>query len=156
MPKVRWMTLLIVGTLLSAAGLADDARTDNTNGVISPVAALSFNTLYSEPAYYSSRWQLSHPVETMAYSSDWAHPIASFDFEDAGTFSRVKKIRALSLLTLAEGKGTRLFFGVNKDGLVGIHFRGLPRNGDDRCLEVVRMPYLGKNQPDANPESHVE
>jgi len=42
-----------------------------------------------------------------------------------------------------------LFFGVDKEGTVGIHFRGLPRYGDDRCLEVVRMPYLKKSEPDS-------
>lgn len=154
MPKVRWMTFLIVGTLLSAVGFADDARTYNADGNLVPVAALSLDALYSEPVY-SSRWQLSNPVETMAYSNDWAHPIENLDFQDAGTFSRVKKIRALSLLTLAEGKGTRLFFGVDKEGLVGIHFRGLPRDNDDRFFEVVRMPYLEKDQPDDEADDNV-
>ncbi|MDH3616529.1 MAG: hypothetical protein OEQ90_08660 [Gammaproteobacteria bacterium] len=148
MPVARCMSFVIVGTLLSAASLADDARTQSAESDQSATAGLSLDALYLEPMY-SSRWRLSHPIETMAYSSDWAQPIEDIDFQDAGAFSRVKRIRALSLLTLAEGKGTRLFFGVDKEGTVGIHFRGLPRYGDDRCLEVVRMPYLKKSEPDS-------
>lgn len=154
MPEVRWMTLVMVGTLLSAASLADDARTQSAESDPSATAALSLDALYLESAY-ASRWQLSHPVTTMAYSDDQAQPISNLDFQDADTFSRVKKIRALSLLTLAEGKGTRLFFGVDKEGLVGIHFRGLPRDNDDRFFEVVRMPYLEKDQPDDEPDANV-
>jgi len=154
MPKVRWMTFLIVGTLLSAASLADDAGTPSAGGDLPPVATYSFDSLYSEPQY-SSRWQLSYPVEPIAYAFDGSPSIGNLDFQDSGAFSRVKKIRALSLLTLAEGKGTRLFFGVDKEGLVGIHFRGLPRDNDDRFFEVVRMPYLEKDQPDDEPDANV-
>ena len=154
MQRVHRMTFLIVGALLSAASFADDAGLPRTNGHLSPVTALSFETPYLETAY-SSRWRLSHPVETMVYPIDGSQPMASLDFQDSGTFSRVKKIRALSLLTLAEGKGTRLFFGVDKEGLVGIHFRGLPRGDDDRFLEVVRMPYLKETDPDGEQDDSI-
>lgn len=154
MPVARCMTFVMVGTLLSAASLADDAGTRSTDADSPPVATLSFDSLYSEPLY-SSRWRLSHPVDPIAYSFDGSQSIGNLDFQDSGTFSRVKKVRALSLLTLAEGKGTRLFFGVDKEGLVGIHFRGLPRRGDDRFLEVVRMPYLENDQPDDEADDTV-
>jgi len=154
MPEVRWMTHVIVGTLLSAASLADDAGTRSTEADLPPVTALSFDSLYSAPLY-SSRWQLSYPVEPIPYAFDGSQSIGNLDFQDSGAFSRVKKIRALSLLTLAEGKGTRVFFGVDKEGLVGIHFRGLPRDNDDRFFEVVRMPYLEKDQPDDEADDNV-
>jgi hypothetical protein len=62
--------------------------------------------------------------------------------------ARVSKLRNLSLLTLAEIGQTRLFLGVNDEGLVGLHFNALPRDSDGRYLEVVRMPYLKENEPD--------
>jgi hypothetical protein len=154
MPEVRWMTLVIVGTLLSAASLADDASLPGADGDSAPVETLSLDATYLEAAY-SSRWRLSHPVETTVYSFDGAQPMANLDFQDSGTFSRVKKIRALSLLTLAEGKGTRVFFGVDKEGLVGIHFRGLLRGDDDRFMEIVRMPYLEEPDPDGEQDNSV-
>jgi hypothetical protein len=55
-------------------------------------------------------------------------------------------------LTLAEIGQTRLFLGVDDDGFVGLHFCTLPRYGDERYLEVVRMPYLKKDEPDSKVE----
>jgi hypothetical protein len=56
----------------------------------------------------------------------------------------------LSLLTLAEIGQTRLFLGVNDEGLLGLHFNALPRDGDERYLEVIRMPYLKEHEPDSH------
>jgi hypothetical protein len=44
---------------------------------------------------------------------------------------------------------TRLFLGVNDDGLVGLHFNLFSRAGDERYLEVARMPYLAQIEPDS-------
>jgi len=125
MPEAKRMALLIVGLLLSVAGFADDAKLE-----------------------YASRWQLSHPVEAMAYSDDWSQPIANFNFQDSSAFGRATKLRGLSLLTLAEVGHARLFLGVNEEGLVGLHFRALPRHSQKRYLELVRMPYLKKSHPE--------
>ena len=151
MLKASWMALLIIGMLLSAAGFADDAKFSNTDGEPLPVVTLSVETLLAE-SEYASRWQLFHPVEAMAYSDDWPRPIADFDFQDASGLVRVSKLRSLSLLTLAEIGQTRLFLGVNKKGLVGLHFSAFPYYDDERHLDVVRMFYLKENEPDSEVE----
>ncbi|MBU2675728.1 MAG: hypothetical protein KJP16_01505 [Gammaproteobacteria bacterium] len=122
MLKASYKALLFVGMVLSAEVLADD-------------------TMFR----YASRWQLPQVAEPTSYSTDALQPTARFDFQALDIFSRVKNVRELSLLTLAEVGKTRLFIGVNDDGLVGIHIRALPRPGDERFLEISRMPYLEKN-----------
>lgn len=151
MLKASWMALLAIGMLLSAAGFADDAKSSNTGGEPLPVVTLSVAALLAELGH-ASRWQLFHPVDAMASSDDWPRPIADFDFQDSNALARVSKLRSLSLLTLAEIGQTRLFLGVNDDGLVGLHFSALPRYGDERYLEVLRMPYLKENEPDSEVE----
>ena len=66
----------------------------------------------------------------------------------ASALARVSRLRSLSLLTLAKIGQTRLFLGVNEEGLVGLHFIAFLRDGDERYLELVRMPYLKENEPD--------
>lgn len=151
MLKASWMALLIVGVLLSAAGVADDAKPTDP-GVDEPLAAdLALAVSLADPEY-ASRWQLSHPVENMAYSYDGLRPIANIDFQASGALARARKLRELSLLTLAEVGPTRLFLGVNRRGVLGVHFGALPRPGDERCLEFVRMPYLNNKQSDIEVE----
>ncbi len=141
MIKASWMALLTIGLLWSAAGFADDVQSSKTDGELLPVVTLSVETMLAE-SEYPSRWQLFPPGEATAYSDVWLRPIADFDFQDAGALSRFSKLRGLSLLTLAEFGQTRLFLGVNEEGLVGLHFDVFPHYGGDRYLEVVRMPYL--------------
>ena len=143
MVKASWMALLTIGLLWSAAGFADDVQSSKTDGELLPVVTLSVETMLAE-SEYPSRWRPFHPAEATAYSDGWLRPIADFDFQDAGVLSRVSKLRGLSLLTLAEFGQTRMFLGVNEEGLVGLHFDAFPHNGGDRYLEVVRMPYLRK------------
>jgi len=151
MIKANWMALLTIGLLWSAAGLADDAQDPKTDGELLPAVTLSVETMLAE-SEYPSRWRPLHPAAATAYSDGWLRPTAYFDFQDAGAFSRISKLRGLSLFTLAEIGQTRLFLGVNEKGLVGLHFDMFPRYGDERYLEVVRMPYLKKNQPDSEVE----
>ncbi len=147
MPKASWMTLLAIGMLLSAAGFADDVQFSNTDSEPLPEVTLSVEALHAESGY-TSRRNLFHSVEALAYSDDWPRTIADFDFQDDSALARVSKLRFLSLFTLAEIGQTRLFLGVNDEGMLGLHFNTLPRNGDERYLEVVRMPYLKENEPD--------
>lgn len=129
MLRAKRMAFLIVGTLLSTAGSADD-------GILE----------------YASRWQLTHPIETMAYANDWPQPMDNFDFQDSGILGRASKLRGLSFLTLAELGRARLFLGVNKEGLFGLHFRAFSRHSSGRYLELARMPYLKNSQPDTETE----
>jgi hypothetical protein len=143
MTKASWMALLNIGLLWSAAGLADDVQYSKTDGELLPVVTLSVETMLAE-SEYPSRWRRFHPAEATAYSDGWLRPIADFDFQDAGALSRISKLRGLSLCTLAEFGHSRLFLGVNEEGLVGLHFDMFPHYGGERILEVVRMPYLRK------------
>lgn len=148
MNKFRWVVLLPIGMLLSAAGLADDTKSSKTDDELLPTATHSVETLLAE-SQYASRWQLDYAVDAMAYSDDRQRPIADFNFRDGSAMARVKKLRNLSLLTLAEIGQTRVFLGVNDDGLVGLHFNLLSRASEERYLEVARMPYLKQDEPDS-------
>ncbi len=151
MLKARSMMLLTIGMFLPAAGFADDAKSSNTDGDPLPVVTFSVEGLLAE-SRYASRWLLFHPVESTAYSDDWPRPIADFDFQDDSALARVSKLRSLSLLTLTETGRTRLFLGINEEGLVGLHFSTFRHHGDERYLEVVRMPYLKEKEPDSEVE----
>ncbi len=151
MLRANWMVLLIVGTLLPAAALADDATISHAEGKQAPVPALSLESLHAQSAY-APRWQLTHPIETMTYADNWSQPISNFDFQDSGILGRASKLRGLSFLTLAEPGRARLFLGVNKDGLVGLHFRAFSSRNNQRYLELARMPYLKNDKPDTETE----
>ncbi len=146
MNKAMWVTLLAIG-MLSAAGYADDAKLSNTDGESLPQAMPSAEASHAKSAHTFPS-QLLYPVEATAYLDDWPRPLANLEFRDDSALARVSKLRNLSLLTVAEIGRTRLFLGVNDDGLVGLHFNSFSRAGDARYLEVVRMPYLTENEPD--------
>ena len=80
---------------------------------------------------------------TVALADSTESTLDKLEFQDSSTMGRARTIRSLSLLTLAEFKKSRLYLGVNKRGLLGLHFNAAIRSGD-RCLEVARMPYLDK------------
>jgi len=117
MLRASRMAFLIVGTLLSTAGFADDAT-----------------------VYRSDARALPPPTLTLELSD--------LEFQDSGILGRASRLRSLSFLTLAEVGRTRLFLGVNKEGLVGLHFRAFSRHSSSRNLELARMPYLKNSQPD--------
>jgi hypothetical protein len=146
MNKAMWVTLLATG-MLPAAGYADDAKVSNTDGESPPQAMPSVEASHAKLAHTFPS-HLLHPGEAITYLDDWPRPLAKFDFQDDSALARVSKLRNLSLLTVAEFGRTRLFLGVNADGLVGLHFKRFSRAGDARYLEVVRMPYLRENEPD--------
>jgi hypothetical protein len=146
MLKSGWMTLSIIGVLLSAAGFADDATSSAADDNALPLVTQSLAALPAELDTLS-RWQLTQPVESIAFSSHWSGPIQNFEFQDSDALARVSKLRSLSLLTFAEFGQARLFLGVNDRGLVGIHFHAFPRHSDERYLEVARLPYLTKTKP---------
>ena len=68
--------------------------------------------------------------------------LADIRFEDSSTLTRLSKLRNVSILTLGQFGRSRIFVGVNRDGLVGLHFGAYSRRATDRYLELARMPYL--------------
>jgi len=143
MIKTRWVTLLTICLLWAAAGFADDVQPTKTDREQLSTATISIATMLAE-SEHPSLWRPFHPVEATAYADNPLRPVADFHIQDTGVLSRVSKLRRLSLLTLAEFGQTRLFLGIDEEGLVGLHFNVLPQSGSERYLEVARMPYLPK------------
>ena len=121
MLRANRMAFLIVGTLLSTAGLADDATISRVENQPASVKNLSLE-------------------------------ISNLEFQDSGILGRASRLRSLSFLTLAEVGRSRLFLGVNKEGLVGLHFRAFSSNSSGRYLELARMPYLKNIELDTDTE----
>ena len=126
MVKAIRMTLMLIGLLPHTVALADS--TDST-----------------DPAHESSLRTSATARITMPHHIPDARPSFStldkLEFQDSSAIGRARKVRSLSLLTLAEFKKSRLYIGVNKRGLLGLHFNAAIRSGD-QCLEIARMPYL--------------
>jgi hypothetical protein len=134
MNKAKWMGHLTIGMLLSTAGIADEIKSSDTTAALSA---------------YAADLQLRRRVGEQPYAKDWRRSFVDVEFQDNSALGRVSKIRNLSLLTLAKSQRTRLFLGINDDGLVGLHFIAMPKYGDRRFLSLARMPYLKKDGPDS-------
>ncbi len=145
MIKASCIWFLAIGLLWSATCFADDAQASKSNDGLEPVESLRLKAMLAESTL-PARWRLNYAAGATVYSDAWPRSIADFDFQEAGPWSRFSEVRALSLLTLAEVGQTRLFLGVNKDGLAGLHFNVFPRYGDKHYLEMVRMPYLSNTR----------
>ena len=146
MHKAKWMALLPISVLLSAAVFADDT--------VSPVATPSLETLLTSSPY-DPRWRLVHPVATMTHSAELQQRYDNFDFQDNSALGRISGLHDLSFLTLAESRRSRLFLGVNNRGLVGLHFVGRADRRSKKEIAVFRMPYLRKKESDTNLEQVV-
>ena len=129
MVKAIRMTLMLIGLLPHTVALAD------TTYATDPAHESSLQT--SDTARITMLHQI--PDARTSFST-----LDKLEFQDSSAMGRARKIRSLSLLTLAEFKKSRLYLGVNKRGLLGLHFNLAIRSGD-RCLEVARMPYLQKH-----------
>lgn len=68
--------------------------------------------------------------------------MSDFEFRDNSILGRVSELRGVSFLTLAESGRSRLFIGVNDDGLAGLHFGAFRYHSGENYIELVRMPYL--------------
>ena len=129
MVKAIRLTLMLIGLLPHTVALADTTySTDRAQDS-------------SLRASDSARTSMLHRIPDNQKSFV---TMDKLEFQDSTTMGRAQNIRSLSLLTLAEFKKSRLYLGVNKRGLLGLHFSAAIRSGD-RCLEVARMPYLQKH-----------
>ena len=101
-------------------------------------------TLYTLPADLTSepQWRLPDTASEIVYSNLATRPMFEVEFQDSNTLKQLSKLRNLSFLTLADKWNSQLFLGVNRDGLVGLHFTLLPRRNKDQMLELSRLPYL--------------
>ncbi len=141
MQRAGGIVLVVVSVLLPGWVVAED---DPSSIAVTRQANLvtSSKPAYRQAAEFAPYWQRNAPDYDTVIASEALQPIKGLDFRDPGAFARVSKLRELSFLTLAELGKSRLFFGVNDDGLFGIHFCALPRPGGERSFELARMPYL--------------
>ena len=128
MVKAIRLTLMLIGLLPHTVALAD--------GTYSTDRAHESAMKMSDTARTSMLHRI--PDNQKSYST-----LDKLEFQDSSAIGRARKVRSLSLLTLAEFKKSRLYIGVNKRGLLGLHFNAAIRSGD-QCLEIARMPYLQK------------
>jgi len=56
-------------------------------------------------------------------------------------------VRQLSLITLAESNDARLFLGINREGILGLHFGALSPASRARTVELMRLPHLREYDP---------
>lgn len=146
MNRAKWMGHFTIGMLLSTAGIAEETKSSDTTVMQQSPMAISM----ALPAVSANAAdpQLHRRVASQPYAKDWRRSLADVEFQDNSALGRVSKLRNLSLLTLAESQRTRLFLGINDDGLVGLHFIALPGYGGRRFMSLARMPYLKKDEPD--------
>ena len=102
MPKASSISLLTCGLLLASAALADDEL---------------------KPAPTMTTTERATELPASLVESRWSAAIDDIEFLDNSALARVQRLEDVTFLTLAETRGTRLFLGVNRDGLVGLHFR---------------------------------
>lgn len=119
-----------------------------------PLASSLSATSFLDELGYTSHWRLSEPVDLIALAELQLHPLHELHFEDSDLISRLSKLRGLSMLTMAEVGPARLFFGVNDEGLVGLHFNTGANDPGEVHVEVLRMPYLEADDDDENPAGH--
>jgi hypothetical protein len=134
--------------MLTSVTLADDATPSDTNSATakSRPDAHDRSTFGSKPA---PQPYLDRPSP---YPAPLMRPNMDLEFQDSSALGHFSKFRTLSFVTLAESGPTKLFLGVNDDGLVGLHFAFFSKRGADRTLELARMPYLKRKNPEREAE----
>jgi len=132
MCKTVSISVLIIAALLSAGALADEpALPILTPAAEAFIADLERASKSQSPDYYQS----------ITYTNNFLRPLPDVDFEDGSLLGRVSHLRRVSLLTFAEIGEAQFFFGLNRDGLLGLHFN-IDRKRRQERLELLRMPYL--------------
>lgn len=105
-------------------------------------ATASLHALVAAPRYPVDWHDLQGYPSMPNIENDTAQSIAPISFRDGSRLGRLKSIRQLSLLTITETRKSRVYIGVNDEGVFGIHLNFLARKQDDRFAEILRMPYL--------------
>ena len=103
------------------------------------VLLATVSCLLATPASASAAEPIVKSVILQPDSDAWGQPRPVFKFRSDSVIDRLGKLRNLSFVTLARTQRTRLFLGVNEDGLVGLHFNTLSRYGDEGVLELASL-----------------
>lgn len=131
-------TLLLLGLIHCAQALAADV----------PEVPLTLGDVTVDVMTHSDRNHLAAASllakETAGVDSSWSEVGLQLEFRDSSTLGRFREVRGFSLLTLAETKRSKLFLGMNKRGLLGLHFSSGQQSSNDRVLEIARLPFLNR------------
>ena len=136
-----------LGVLVSAVGLADEIGTTDTGDRLPLAGYILPADPISEP-----QWRQSYSASEFVHANLSTRPLLDIEFRDSSTLKQLSKLRNLSFVTLAQKWNSRLFLGVNEDGLAGLHITLLPRKDNDKILELARLPYLKESQDLADSE----
>jgi len=147
MIRTRRLSLLVIGTLLSAAAFADDDASSDTEANSSAPPPPSLEKLLEESAY-AERWRFKPPIATVPHPADESRPIVDVEFQESSGLARITENHSLTFLNLAGSGKTRLFLGVNEDGLVGLHYRAVSRRDESDSSESDRMPDIRESATD--------
>ena len=139
MCKTVSISVMIITMLMSVAVVADEP----TQPKLTPAAEAFIADLER-----ASRPQSADVFRSMTYTDNYLRPFPNVDFEDGSLLERVSHLRRVSLLTVAEFGDTQFFFGLNSDGLLGLHFN-IDRKKRKERLELLRMPYLVDDEKDS-------
>ena len=134
---IRWIVACLGVCLFASPCLADDETTADVLSV-SLTALYAAASIADSDRYFAEQDFTSFDHFRRAHS--YEAPMAPLRFQRSDAFGRMIEVRGVSLLTLSETRNSRLFFGVNSDGFLGIHLRG----ARDRHIEVARMPWLSR------------
>jgi hypothetical protein len=132
------ISLLIIAILMSANAFADDP----VQPTLTPAAEAFLADLERASSPQSSDF-----YPPIIYADNFLRPLPNMNFEDGSLLGRVSHLRRISLLTVAEFGEAQFFFGLNDDGLLGLHFN-IDRKKRRERLEFLRMPYLIDDEED--------
>ncbi len=149
MGTVRSLLCLIVGMLLSTVAAADNQSTEHEVRTPQSGTEVSVEDLLAA-SKYASRWQILPPAAPVRPQASWASGQPEIYFRDTGPLTRFTQLRSLSLLTLLDDGESRLFLGVNDRGVVGLHYGAFSHAETGETLEILRMPYLDRTQPETD------
>ncbi len=138
MCKTGSISLLVIAMLMSVNTFADDPA----QPTLTPAAEAFLADLER-----ASRPQSPGSYPSIIYADNFLRPLPDLNFEDGSLLERLSHLQRVSLLTVAEIGAAQFFFGLNDDGLLGLHFNIDRRKRRER-LELLRMPYLADDEED--------
>lgn len=140
MRAIWWTSIAALGLAANAAGAdeaADDGAKRDQPAELTPAAEALLDEFET-----ASRIRLSDDVPALAYSDAFTATLTSLEVRRSNAIERLAEIRRLSLLTLAEIGQAQLFFGVSRDGTLGLHFGAASRKKSEDGMAATEAPYL--------------
>ena len=126
--------IALAGTPGFSTAVAEESDAD--------VAAETLELLLATPSWSTERVDMPGRFSFPDAHRVPVQTIPAVEFRDGSTLGRLKSIRQLSLLTLTDNGKSRVYLGVNDEGVFGIHLSFLTWRHSDRFAELLRMPYL--------------